>query len=136
MLDQLQRLVGIGIERHDADVGMRLRDDVGEELVARAFGFEPNHVEAQQNRLQRFAGIITRIDNGQSKDVRHGCRFVDVWSPQTKIQNAKCRVQNERTVVIWLQRKLLAAGFCLLPSSFLPLVHGALSLIRHNPRAR
>ena len=55
LLDELEGLVGIGIERDDADVGMRLRHDVGEELVARAFGFEPNHVHAQQHRFQRFA---------------------------------------------------------------------------------
>ena len=119
LFDQLQRLVGIGIQCHHADVGMRLRNDIGEEFVARAFGFQPDHVEAQQNRFQRFAGIIARIDYGQPQDVRHGCRFVDVWSPQTKIQNTKCKVQNKRTAVGDRSRpvhhRILLFAFCRLP---------------------
>ena len=45
--DQLQRLVRIAVERDEADVGIRLADDVGEELVARALGLEPDGVQAQ-----------------------------------------------------------------------------------------
>ena len=50
LADQLQGLLRVVVERHDADVGMRLGHDVGEELVARALGFEPDRVHAQQHR--------------------------------------------------------------------------------------
>ena len=50
--DQLQGLLRIVVERHDADVGMGLGHDVGEELVARALGLEPDHVHAQEHRFQ------------------------------------------------------------------------------------
>ena len=52
-VDQLERLVRIVVERDEADVWVGLRDDVAEEFVARAFGFEPHGVETEQHRLQR-----------------------------------------------------------------------------------
>ena len=51
LLDQLEAFFGICVDRDDADVGLGLADDVGEELVARALGFEPDHVHAQQHVL-------------------------------------------------------------------------------------
>ena len=63
LFDQFERFVGIGIERHDADVGMSLGDDVGEEFVARALGLEPDHVQAQQHGFQRITRRIAGIDD-------------------------------------------------------------------------
>ena len=71
--DQLQRLVRIAVERDEADVGIRLPDDVGKELVARALGFEPDGVEAEQRRLQRVARRVFRVDDSDSQDVAHEC---------------------------------------------------------------
>ena len=65
LLDELQSLVGIFIEGDvDADVGMRLGDDVGKELVeARALGLQPDHFESEEDRLQRIARRVARIDD-------------------------------------------------------------------------
>ena len=67
LLDQLQALLRVAVERDDADVGLRLADDVGEELVPRALGLEPDHVHAQQHGLQGLARRVARIDDGQTK---------------------------------------------------------------------
>ena len=69
--DQLQGFFGIVVERHDADVGMRLCHHVGKELVARALRLEPDHVHAQQRRLQSVAAPVVRIDDRQSQHIAH-----------------------------------------------------------------
>ena len=73
LADQFAALVRVAIERDEADVGLRLGYHVGEELVARALGLEPDGLHAQQRRLERIAGRVFRIDNGNTKDVAHGC---------------------------------------------------------------
>ena len=56
--DQLQGLGLVGIEGDDDDVGDGLLDHVEEELVARAFGFEPDRFHAEQQVAQRVAGGV------------------------------------------------------------------------------
>ena len=48
LLDQLERLAVVGIEGDDDEVGGGLAGDVDEELVARALGFEPDGLDAEQ----------------------------------------------------------------------------------------
>ncbi len=71
LVDQVEGLLRVAVDGDDADVRVRLPDHVGEELVARALGLEPDHVHAQQHRLQRIARRVVGIDDGQSKDVAH-----------------------------------------------------------------
>src|SRR4051812_41289128 len=71
LLQQVQPLVRIAVDRHDADVGLRLADDVGKELVPRTFRFEPNNVHTQQHVFQLRATVVAGVDNGQTKNVAH-----------------------------------------------------------------
>ncbi len=64
-------------ERYNADVGVGLGNNVGKELVPRALGFEPDHVESKQHRFQRFTRGIAGVDDGQSEDVGHGVVVVN-----------------------------------------------------------
>ena len=70
--DQFEGAVRIRVERDKADVGLRLTDDVGKELVARALGLEPDGFEPQQRRLERFARRVFWVDDGDTQDVSHG----------------------------------------------------------------
>ena len=63
-VDQFQRLLRIGVDGHQADVGIGLGHHVGEELVARTLGFQPDHVHSQQHALQRFALGVVGINDG------------------------------------------------------------------------
>ncbi len=61
--DQIQCLVGVAVQRHQADIGVGLGHDVGKELVARALGLQPNHVHSQEHRLERFSLGVVGIDD-------------------------------------------------------------------------
>jgi hypothetical protein len=52
---ELERFVRVTVEPDEADIGVRLREDVAKELVARALGFEPNAVETEDRSFQRVA---------------------------------------------------------------------------------
>ena len=56
--DQFDRFVRTGVDRHDGDVGSRLGDNIGEELVSRGLGFQPDHLQADQHCLE--ASLETR----------------------------------------------------------------------------
>ena len=61
--DQAERFFGILVERDQADVRMRLQHDVGEELIARAFGLEPHEIKSQQHRLDCIARGVVGVDD-------------------------------------------------------------------------
>ena len=61
LLNQLQGLGLVGVEGDDDQIGARLPGHVDEELVARAFGFEPDRLDAQQQIAERFACGISGI---------------------------------------------------------------------------
>ena len=71
LLDQFQALLRVGIDRNDANIGLRLAHDIGKELIARAFRLEPDDVHSQQHVFQRVPGIVAGIDNRQAKNVAH-----------------------------------------------------------------
>ena len=61
------------VDGDQGDVRLGLHDDVGEELVTRAFGLEPDHVDPQQHLLEGGPGGVVGIDdrktaNGFSSD--------------------------------------------------------------------
>src|SRR5690348_4966059 len=70
-MDEFQRLVDILIERNDADIGMRLGDDVGEELITRALRLEPDPIHPEQHRFQTVASGVARVDDRQAEYVTH-----------------------------------------------------------------
>ncbi len=71
LLDQLQGLVVVGVERDHHDIGARLPGHVDKELVARAFGFEPNRLDAEQEIAERFARGVGGIDDRDSLHILH-----------------------------------------------------------------
>jgi hypothetical protein len=76
---QLQGFVGVAVNADDADVGLRLGDDVGEEFIARTFGFQPDHLHAHEHVFDGVAGSVAGINDGQTKDVAH--RAVNLRGP-------------------------------------------------------
>ena len=69
--DQFQGPIGIGVQGHQADVGVGLVHHVGKELVTRALGLQPNHVHAQEHRFDRFSFGVVGINDRKAKDVGH-----------------------------------------------------------------
>ena len=47
---------------------------LGCQLIARAFGLQPDHIHAEQQILQLLTGVVLGIDNRESEDVAHDDR--------------------------------------------------------------
>jgi len=71
LLDQLQGLVMVGVERDHDDIGTGLARHVDEELVARALGFQPDRLDAEQEVAERLARCVGGIDDRDALHVLH-----------------------------------------------------------------
>ena len=75
LADELDRPRRIAVHRDEADVGLRLLDDVDEERVPRALGFEPDRLQPKQHRFEALPGRVVRVDDRNAKYVGHAMRI-------------------------------------------------------------
>jgi hypothetical protein len=70
-MNQLNRALRVAVHGNEADVRLRLLDNVDKERVPRALRLEPYRLEPEENRLEVLPGRVVRVDNGDPEYVSH-----------------------------------------------------------------